>query len=65
MQVTNAGYRDPNDLKFENITVLGVPYPPSSVSVTHVGTADVGNSVTTVPNTNIQYDADKKVNTLF
>uniref|UniRef100_A0A8C2ZM25 alpha-glucosidase n=1 Tax=Cyclopterus lumpus TaxID=8103 RepID=A0A8C2ZM25_CYCLU len=34
--VTHAGYKDPNALKFENITVLGVPHPPMSVSVTHV-----------------------------
>uniref|UniRef100_A0A8C6NTV2 alpha-glucosidase n=1 Tax=Nothobranchius furzeri TaxID=105023 RepID=A0A8C6NTV2_NOTFU len=38
MQVTKAGYKDPNNLKFENITVLGVPHPPTSVSVTHVNT---------------------------
>ncbi|KAK2899547.1 sucrase-isomaltase, intestinal-like [Channa argus] len=61
MQVTHAGYRDPNNLKFGNITVLGVPYPPISASVTHVGAGTLGNTTTTVPNTNIQYDGAKKV----
>ncbi|XP_070761323.1 sucrase-isomaltase, intestinal [Enoplosus armatus] len=61
MQVTHAGYRDPNDLKFENIIVLGVPHPPMSVSVTHVSAGTHENSTTTVPNTNIQYDEAKKV----
>uniref|UniRef100_A0A8C5HXG7 alpha-glucosidase n=1 Tax=Gouania willdenowi TaxID=441366 RepID=A0A8C5HXG7_GOUWI len=36
MRVTNAGYRDPNNLHFENITILGVPHTPTSVSVTQV-----------------------------
>eukprot|EP00064_Thunnus_orientalis_P008511 superscaffoldBa00001014_g8534 len=58
MQVTHAGYRDPDNLKFENITVLGVPHHPVSVSVTHVTR---GNSITNVLGTNIQYDAVKKV----
>lgn len=64
MKVTRAGYRDPNDLKFENITVLGVPSPPSSVSVTRFGTADPGNPTTTVLNIGVQYDTDKKVKML-
>ncbi|XP_032365998.1 maltase-glucoamylase, intestinal [Etheostoma spectabile] len=59
MQVTHSGYKDPNNLKFENITVLGVPQPPISVSETHIGTN--GNFTTTVPSTNIQYDEAKKV----
>uniref|UniRef100_A0A7N8WI38 alpha-glucosidase n=1 Tax=Mastacembelus armatus TaxID=205130 RepID=A0A7N8WI38_9TELE len=29
--VTHAGYKEPNNLKFENITILGVPHPPKSV----------------------------------
>ncbi|XP_040902104.1 maltase-glucoamylase, intestinal isoform X2 [Toxotes jaculatrix] len=61
MQVTHAGYKDPNNLKFESITVLGVSYLPLSVSVTHVGSGTHGNSTTVVPNTNIQYDGGKKV----
>ncbi|KAK2912661.1 sucrase-isomaltase, intestinal-like [Channa argus] len=56
MQVTHAGYKDPNNLKFENITIIGVPYAPISVSVTN-GT--LGNS--TLPGANIQYDGNKKV----
>lgn len=58
MQVTNAGYKDPNNLKFENITILGVPFSPLSVSVTHVG---AGNETTELPNTNIKHDAAKEV----
>ncbi|XP_051252783.1 sucrase-isomaltase, intestinal [Dicentrarchus labrax] len=61
MQVTHTGYSDPNNLKFDNIIVLGVPHPPMSVSVTHVNTGTTGNSTTTVPNSNIQYNEAKKV----
>lgn len=57
MQVTNAGYKDPNNLKFEDITVLGVPNRPSSVTVTHNGTG----AVTILPSTSITHDAAKKV----
>ncbi|XP_070684825.1 sucrase-isomaltase, intestinal [Pempheris klunzingeri] len=57
MQVIHAGYRDPNNLKFEEITVLGVPHPLLSVSVTHV---DTGNIIL-LPDTNFQYDGAKKV----
>ncbi|XP_053176409.1 sucrase-isomaltase, intestinal isoform X1 [Scomber japonicus] len=58
MQVTHNGYGDPDNLKFEDITVLGVPHTPSSVSVTHVSD---GNTVTILPDTNIEYNAAKKV----
>uniref|UniRef100_A0A8C2ZM00 alpha-glucosidase n=1 Tax=Cyclopterus lumpus TaxID=8103 RepID=A0A8C2ZM00_CYCLU len=61
MQVTHAGYKDPNALKFENITVLGVPHPPMSVSVTHVSGVTRAKSTSTLPTTNIQYDGAKKV----
>ncbi|XP_056297994.1 sucrase-isomaltase, intestinal [Pseudoliparis swirei] len=61
MQVTHAGYKDPNALKFENITVLGVPHPPMSVSVTHVSNVTHANSTSTLPASNIQYDGAKKV----
>ena len=54
MQVNRAGYKDPNNLFFENITVLGVAAPPTSVSYTLVG-----NSTTAVAN--VSYDAAKKV----
>ncbi|XP_029026154.1 sucrase-isomaltase, intestinal-like [Betta splendens] len=65
MQVTKAGYRDPHNIVFENITVLGLPHPPRSVSVTHVGAGASGDNTTSLPNTNIQYDADKKVLFLY
>ncbi|KAM9358900.1 sucrase-isomaltase, intestinal [Symphorus nematophorus] len=55
MQVTHAGYKDPNNLKFENITILGVAQPPLSVSVM------TGSSTTPVPTTSIHYNAAKKV----
>ncbi|KAG7226089.1 hypothetical protein INR49_018700 [Caranx melampygus] len=61
MQVTNAGYKDPNNLKFENIIILGVPFSPVSVSVTHVGAGVAGNSTTVLPNTNIKHDVAKEV----
>ncbi|CAN9511486.1 unnamed protein product [Ophioblennius macclurei] len=55
MQVTNDGYKDPNNLKFEDITILGVPYAPKSVKVTHKG------SVTEVPSSNVTHDSTKEV----
>ncbi|XP_058489999.1 sucrase-isomaltase, intestinal [Solea solea] len=55
MQATHAGYKDPNNLKFETITILGAATPPLSVTV---GT---GNTTTVLPNTNIQYDGTKQV----
>nr|XP_019950458.1 PREDICTED: maltase-glucoamylase, intestinal-like [Paralichthys olivaceus] len=61
MKVTNAGYKDPNNLKFENITILGVPNPPLYANVTHIGTGTLGKSIRVVPNSNIQYDGVKKV----
>uniref|UniRef100_A0A3Q3J6K2 alpha-glucosidase n=2 Tax=Monopterus albus TaxID=43700 RepID=A0A3Q3J6K2_MONAL len=61
MQVTHAGYKDPNNLKFDKIVVLGVPFAPRFVIVTHIGTGTTGNSTTTMPNTNIEYDGAKKV----
>ncbi|XP_068440776.1 sucrase-isomaltase, intestinal isoform X2 [Clinocottus analis] len=60
MQVTHDGYKDPNGLKFENITVLGVPQPPKSVSVTNASSATQHNA-STLPTSNIQYDGAKKV----
>ena len=62
MKVTNAGYKDPNNLKFENITVLGVPNPPLYVNVTLIGTGSRGSSDRLLPIANIQYDGVKKVN---
>nr|XP_046244835.1 maltase-glucoamylase, intestinal [Scatophagus argus] len=60
MQVTHAGYEDPNNLQFENITILGFPAPPKSVSVTHVITPSQSH-VTILSENNIQYDEAKKV----
>uniref|UniRef100_A0A3Q3EIB9 alpha-glucosidase n=1 Tax=Labrus bergylta TaxID=56723 RepID=A0A3Q3EIB9_9LABR len=61
MQVTHAGYRDPANIMFTNITILGVSDPPTSVSVTHVGTGSHEDSTTAVPKNNTQYDVTKKV----
>ena len=55
MQVVHSGYKDPNNLVFENITVLGVSAPPLSVSVVH------NNNNTQLPAANFQYDTAKKV----
>ncbi|KAK5868335.1 hypothetical protein PBY51_009361 [Eleginops maclovinus] len=57
MQVTHAGYKDPNNLIFENITVLGVLGEPVSVTITSIRK----NEATRVPKANINYDAVKKV----
>uniref|UniRef100_A0A671YCP6 alpha-glucosidase n=1 Tax=Sparus aurata TaxID=8175 RepID=A0A671YCP6_SPAAU len=46
MQVTHAGYQDPNNLKFDNIVILGEPHRPTSVSVTHVQSS--GDTTTNV-----------------
>ncbi|XP_040043098.2 sucrase-isomaltase, intestinal [Gasterosteus aculeatus] len=59
MQVTHDGYGNPDVLRFEDITVMGVPQPPISVSVSHVSGGTTANS--TVPTANIQYDEAKKV----
>lgn len=59
MQVTHAGYKDPNNLKFDNIIILGVPAPPKSVIVTHIGSP---NTTTTLANTSMIYSAATKVN---
>ncbi|XP_054598752.1 sucrase-isomaltase, intestinal isoform X2 [Nothobranchius furzeri] len=56
MQVTHAGYKDPNNLKFEDITVLGVSVPPTSVTVT-----DGSQSNTTTNVTGVTYDAAREV----
>ncbi|XP_062242243.1 sucrase-isomaltase, intestinal [Platichthys flesus] len=61
MNVTKAGYTDPNNLKFEKITLLGVPTAPLNVSVTPIGTGSRYGSTRMLANTSIQYDAVKKV----
>ncbi|XP_052438648.1 sucrase-isomaltase, intestinal-like [Carassius gibelio] len=50
MQVAHNGYRDPNNLKFENITVLGVTAAPAVVTVSD------GNTVISLSDSQIQYD---------
>lgn len=55
MQVLHAGYMDPNNIVFENITVMGVSAPPLAVSVTH------SNNTIQLPASNFHYDATKKV----
>ncbi|XP_027028042.2 sucrase-isomaltase, intestinal [Tachysurus fulvidraco] len=55
MQVLHNGYVDPNNLVFENITVLGLNIPPKTVTIND------NYTVTTLPDYNIQYDSVKKV----
>ncbi|XP_066540681.1 sucrase-isomaltase, intestinal [Hoplias malabaricus] len=55
MQVRHSGFVDPNNLVFENITVLGAENPPSSVFISD------GVSVAAVNESSIQYHSLKKV----
>ncbi|XP_063061397.1 sucrase-isomaltase, intestinal [Engraulis encrasicolus] len=55
IRVLHNGYTDPNGLKFEDITVLGVSGQPTTVTVNQ------GNTSTTVPPSSIQYDPYKGV----
>ncbi|XP_073706325.1 sucrase-isomaltase, intestinal-like [Garra rufa] len=55
MQVTHNGYTDPRNLKFENITVLGVTSAPALVLVSE------GNTVNALSESQIQYDTYKQV----
>ena len=59
MHVTHAGYQDPNNLKFDDIVILGEPHRPTSVSVTHVKSS--GDTTTNVPDANIQHNGGKQV----
>lgn len=59
MEANYVGYTDPNDLKFEDITILGVRLPPMDVTVTHLGSGNV----THVPNTKIQHSKNNNVST--
>uniref|UniRef100_A0A3B5B509 P-type domain-containing protein n=1 Tax=Stegastes partitus TaxID=144197 RepID=A0A3B5B509_9TELE len=61
IQVSHAGYKDPNNLVFDDITVLGIPAAPTSVTVTHVSTESDTNTVTTLSAANIEYDDVKEV----
>ncbi|XP_060780036.1 sucrase-isomaltase, intestinal isoform X2 [Neoarius graeffei] len=55
MQVLHNGYADPNNLVFENITILGLSSPPTSVTINN------GTMVTALPESNIYYDSVKRV----
>ncbi|XP_066565478.1 sucrase-isomaltase, intestinal isoform X2 [Amia ocellicauda] len=55
MQVLHNNYYDPNNLMFEDIKILGVTDPPTSVFITHE------QNVTAVPAGYITYDNVKKV----
>uniref|UniRef100_A0A672PVR0 P-type domain-containing protein n=1 Tax=Sinocyclocheilus grahami TaxID=75366 RepID=A0A672PVR0_SINGR len=55
MQLAHNGYQDPNNLKFENITVLGVTAAPALVAVSD------GNTVISLSDSQIQYDIYKQV----
>ncbi|KAM9481823.1 sucrase-isomaltase, intestinal [Clarias gariepinus] len=55
MQVLHNGYADPNNLVFENITVLGLSRPPMTVTIND------GDMTTAIPESNIQYDSFKRV----
>ncbi|XP_064418118.1 maltase-glucoamylase [Latimeria chalumnae] len=55
MQVLHNGYSDPNNLKFEEMRILGLPTSPRSVTVIQ------GPNVTSVPSRNIHFDATNKV----
>ncbi|XP_076845359.1 maltase-glucoamylase isoform X2 [Brachyhypopomus gauderio] len=55
MEVVHNGYTDPNDLVFENITVLGMSSPQINVTIIE------GGKVSTVPGSDIQYDDMREV----
>lgn len=54
MTATHSGYTDPNDLKFEEIKILGLSQEIASVSVTQ-------NNVAQDYVANLTYDAGAKV----
>lgn len=60
LQVMHNGYSDPDNIVFEDITILGFPDPPVSVTVTHVGSDGVNNA-TVLPNSNFQHNLEKEV----
>ncbi|XDV11576.1 hypothetical protein PO909_000477, partial [Leuciscus waleckii] len=55
MHVAHNGYTDPNSLKFENITVMGVSVAPASVLVSDGITTDA------LSESQLHYDSTKKV----
>lgn len=58
MNLTHAGYKDPNNLTFENITILGMSLPPKSIAMS---TMSRNNGISTTVLKNTQYDPAKKV----
>ncbi|XP_033832313.1 sucrase-isomaltase, intestinal [Periophthalmus magnuspinnatus] len=57
LHATHIGYTDPNNLKFDDITILGIPLAPSTIIIVNTKTG----AVTHVPTANIQHDNTKKV----
>lgn len=57
MQILHNNYVDSNNLVFENVTVLGLNTPPTTVTIRDID----GNIDTTLPVSSIQYDSVKKV----
>lgn len=55
MHVAHNGYTDPNSLKFENITVMGVSAAPASVLVSD------GVTTNSLLQSQVNYDSTKKV----
>uniref|UniRef100_A0A671MMX9 alpha-glucosidase n=1 Tax=Sinocyclocheilus anshuiensis TaxID=1608454 RepID=A0A671MMX9_9TELE len=55
MHVTHNGYTDPNNLKFENITVMGVTGAPVSVLVSD------GTTTNALTESQVNYDSTRKV----
>lgn len=55
MHIAHNGYTDPNNLKFENITVMGVSEFPDAVFVIE------GDVSTALPQSQIHYDQNKQV----
>ncbi len=55
MHVTHNGYTDPNNLKFENITVMGVTRAPVSVLVSD------GSNTNTLTESQVNYHSTRKV----
>lgn len=55
MHVVHNGYTDPNNLKFENITVMGMSGSPAAVLVTE------GNTSTVLIESQVHYDPVKEV----
>lgn len=55
MDVVHKGYTDPNNLKFEDITVMGVTTAPTLVLVSD------GTTSNALPESQVHYDSTKQV----